>query len=131
MCVGGGMKQSRFVAHSMDMSLSKLQEMVKDREAWHAAAHGVSKSRRPLSDRTTTLGVRGPVRIEAEGPENQYLESPADWDASAHSALTAAKGWAAPPSHTPLGLPLCHDFSLPGYPRSSSCLHSLGKDGIG
>ena len=30
---------------SMDMSLSKLQELVKDREAWHAVAHGVTKSR--------------------------------------------------------------------------------------
>ena len=29
---------------SIDMSLSKLQEMVKDREAWHAAVHGVTKS---------------------------------------------------------------------------------------
>ena len=29
---------------SMDMSLSKLQEIVKDRETWHAAAHGVAKS---------------------------------------------------------------------------------------
>ena len=32
------------VTESMDMSLSKLQERVKDREAWHAAVHGVEKS---------------------------------------------------------------------------------------
>ena len=33
-----------------DMSLSKLQEIVKDREAWHPAAHGVAKSQTGLSD---------------------------------------------------------------------------------
>ena len=35
---------------SMDMSLSKLQEMVTDREAWHAAVHRVTKSQTQLSD---------------------------------------------------------------------------------
>ena len=33
------------ITDSMDMRLSKLQEMVKDREAWHAAVHGIAKSR--------------------------------------------------------------------------------------
>ena len=54
------------ITDTMDMSLRKRQEMVKDREAWCAAVHGVAKSRTWLSDRTN----------------NNYLETLAPWKES-------------------------------------------------
>ena len=41
------------IIDSLDMSLSKLQDIVKDRKPWHAAVHGVTKSQIQLSDETT------------------------------------------------------------------------------
>ena len=47
------------ITHSVDMNLRKLQEMVKDREAWRDAVHGVTKSQTRLTNYPTTLSSIG------------------------------------------------------------------------
>ena len=43
------------ISDSMDLSLSELRELVRDKEAWHAVIHGVAKSQTRLSDSTELL----------------------------------------------------------------------------
>ena len=49
--------QSNVIINSVDLSLSKLWEIVKDREAGHAAVHGVTKSCTRLSDQTIEVAL--------------------------------------------------------------------------
>ena len=63
------------ITDSMDMGLSKLQEIVKDRKAWHAAVHGFAKSRTRLSDWTTTSAMQDPL-TEPSGPEPSCVSLP-------------------------------------------------------
>ena len=61
------------ITDSMDMSLRKLQEMVKGREAWRAAVHGVTKSQIRLSNPTTTCSLCMIVLLQEN--RNFYLST--------------------------------------------------------
>ena len=67
-----GDKEWDSITDSMDMSLSKLQETVKDREAWHAAVHKVPKSLMHPGDWTITLNNGFPISMQQSYIARKY-----------------------------------------------------------
>ena len=103
-----GLQRMRWVGwhhHSMDMSLSKLWEMVKDREAWSAAVHGAANSQTRMSDWTNSK-IKGNSNQKQTAKSKEQLGVcasagfPGTWWANLMSVLPVAVN---SPSTYPLG----------------------------
>ena len=101
------------ITDSMDMSLSKLQEMVKDRETWRAAVHGFAKSQTRLSDRTKrSQGQKPSTPIASE----RFPATPAEMSCPHKKqkpyGLQSQKYWPSGPAQTKLAGPWSTEYRV-------------------
>ena len=104
------------ITESMDMSLSKLQEMMKDREAWHAEVHRVTKNQAWLHDWTTTYRNWFGVVFVQSLSHIQLFATP--WTAACQAFLSCTISWSLlklrsiEPMMPSKHLTLCHSLLL-------------------
>ena len=117
------------ITDSMDMSLSKLQEMVKDREVWRAIVHGVTKSWAWLSDWTTD-GKESAWSCERPGfnPWIRKMPWKRKWQPTSvflpgelhgQKSLTGYSPWDSPGKNTGVG---CHFLYVQGMTKAGICI---------